>query len=191
MNSALVKIEAKKATAIGQLVELEDDARELLNEDQTPAAYIELLQDKKLYADAIRFLAIALPKREAVWLACVAARSMLPKEDVPPQELATLSAAEQWVYQPTEENRRQAMAFAEAAEFKTASSWAAVSAFWSAGSMSPPDAPVVPPAFDLTAKAVTGAVLLAVASVDPEKMDEAYQHMLSIGIDIAQGGKGN
>ena len=94
---------------------------------------------------------------------------MLPKENVQPQELATLSAAEEWVYQPTEDNRRQAMAYAEAAEFKTASSWAATAAFWSAGSMAPADVPIVPPAFDLTAKAVTGAVLLAAASAEPEK----------------------
>lgn len=191
MNSALVKIEAKSATAIGQLIELEDDARALLSEGQTPADYIQLLQDKKLYADAIRFLAIALPKREAVWMACLAARSMMPKENVPPQELATLTAAEEWVYQPTEDNRRKAMAFAEAAEFKTASSWAATAAFWSAGSMSPPDAPVVPPAFDLTAKAVTGAVLLAVALAEPEQMDDVYKRMLAIGLNIAEGGKGN
>jgi len=189
MNSALVKIEAKSATAIGQLIELEDDARQLLNEAQTPAAYIQLLQDKKLFADAIRFLAMALPKREAVWWACVAARNMMAR-DIQPQELATLSAAEAWVYQPTEENRRQAMAYAEAAEFKTASSWAATAAFWSAGSMTPPDAPVVPPAPDLTAKAVTGAVLLAAAGADPEKIDEVYSRMLAMGLDIAQGGKG-
>ncbi|MCW9013761.1 MAG: hypothetical protein OQL06_08250 [Gammaproteobacteria bacterium] len=189
MNSALVKIEAKTASVIGQLVELDDDARKLIDEGQTPAEYIQLLQDKKLYADAIRFLAMALPKREAVWWACMAVRSMMDKE-APPQELATLSAAEAWVYQPTEENRRQAMAYAEAADFKTAASWAATAAFWSAGSMAPPDAPVVPPGPDLTAKAVTGAVLLVVAKADPDKLDEVYVQMLGIGLDIAQGGKG-
>lgn len=189
MNSALIKIEAKTAAAIGQLVELEDEARALMADGQTPDAYIQVLQDKKLYADAIRFLAMALPKREAVWWGCVAARSMMPKE-VPPQEVATISAAEAWVYQPTEENRRQAMAYAEAAEFKTASSWAATAAFWSAGSMSPPEAPVVPPAPDLTAKAVTGAILLASSVAEPDKLDEVYVRMLAIGLNIAQGGKG-
>ncbi len=191
MNSPLVKIEAKTAAAIGQLVELEDEARSLMNDGQTPDAYIQTLQDKKLFADAIRFLAMALPKRESVWWACVAARAMM-KQNTPPQDVATLSAAEAWVYQPTEENRRQAMAYAEAAEFKTAASWAATAAFWSAGSMAPPDAPVVPPAPDLTAKAVTGAVLLAASTVDdPEKIDEVYVQMLGIGLNIAQGGKGN
>ena len=189
MDSPLVKIEAKTSAAIGQLVELDDEARVLITEGQTPAAYIQLLQEKKLFADAIRFLAIALPKREAVWWACVASRSMMTQES-PPQDVATLSAAEAWVYQPTEENRRQAMAYAEAAEFKTAASWAATAAFWSAGSMAPPDAPVVPPAPDLTAKAVTGAVLLAASMADPSKLDEVYVRMLGIGLNIAQGGKG-
>ncbi|MFC1751393.1 DUF6931 family protein, partial [Pseudomonadota bacterium] len=63
-------------------------------------------------------------------------------------------------------------------------------AFWSAGSMSPPEAPVVPPGPDLTAKAVTGAVLLAASVAEPEKLDEVYVRLLGIGLDIAQGGKG-
>ncbi len=189
MSTELAKVEAKTAMIIGQMIELEDEARNLLKDSQTPGAYIQLLQDNKMYPDAIRFLAMALPKREAVWWACVAARTMLPKEGAP-QEVATLSAAEAWVYQPTEENRRQAMDYAEAAEFKTASSWSAVAAFWSAGSMAPPEAPVIPPAPDLTAKAVTGAVLLAVASADPEELDPSYKRMLGIGLNIAEGGKG-
>jgi len=189
MSTALAKVEAKTAMTIGQLIELEDEARGLLIDGQTPAEYIQLLQDRKMFADAIRFLAMALPKREAVWWACVASKSMMAK-DVSPQDVATLSAAEAWVYQPTEENRRQAMAYAEAAEFKTASSWSATAAFWSAGSMAPADVPVVPPAPDLTAKAVTGAVLLAVAGAEPSELDATYIRMLGIGLNIAQGGKG-
>lgn len=190
MESTVQKIEAKTATVIAQLIELEDAARALLIESHTPLAYIQLLQKEKHYSDAIRFLAMALPKREAVWWACVATRIMLIK-DASAQEIATLSAAEAWVYQPTEEKRRQAMAYAEAAEFKTAASWAATAAFWSAGSMAPPDAPVVPPGPDLTAKAVTGAVMIAASyTADPSKIDATYTKLLSMGLDVANGGKG-
>lgn len=189
-NNELIKISAPSAHLICQQLELEDEAKQLLNSEQTPLQYLLLLVENKAFPDAIRFLAMALPKREAVWWACVSARGSIT-DKTKPQVIAALTAAEAWVYQPTEENRRGAMALAEATEFNGAGSWAAVAAFWSGGSMSPPDAPIIPPSEDLTAKAVAGAVMLAVAEMDPEKADDNYKKLLMQGIDIAKGGKGD
>jgi len=189
-NTELVKITAKNANIVCQQIELEEEARQLLNPELTPAEYLRILIEQKQYPDAIRFLAMALPKREAVWWACVSARSSV-SEKTKPQMLAALSAAEAWVYQPTEENRRSAMSLAEAAEFNGSACWSAVAAFWSGGSISPPDAPVVPPPEDLTAKAVTGSVMLAVAEMDQARVEDNYKRLLAQGIDIARGGKGD
>jgi hypothetical protein len=124
-----------------------------------------------------------------VWWACLAARATA-RPNAPASAEAALAAAEAWVYKPTEENRRAAMALAEAAEFNGPASWAAVGAFWSAGSMAPPEAPVVPPGETLTAAAVTGAVILAAVQQEPEKAEQRYREFLEQGVDIAMGGSG-
>ena len=49
-----------------------------------------------------------------------------------------MKRAERWTADPNEQNRREAQAAAEKLEFGTAASWAAISAFWSGGSMAPP-----------------------------------------------------
>ena len=173
-NNELIKVTAKNASIVCQQLELEEVAKQLLNPELTPSQYLQLLIEQKQFPDAIRFLAMALPHREAVWWACVSARASVT-EKTKPQMIAALTAAEAWVYQPTEENRRSAMALAEATEFSGACSWAAVAAFWSGGSISPPDAPAVPPPEGLTAKAVAGAVMLAAGEINPEAVDENYK----------------
>jgi hypothetical protein len=109
---------------------------------------------------------------------------------VPPEVAAALQAAEAWVFQPTEENRRAAMQKAEIAGFNTPSAWSAVAVFWSGGSMAPPEAPPVPPAERLLATAVTSAVILAAVSAEPQFADRKYRRFLEAGIDIARGGSG-
>jgi hypothetical protein len=142
-----------------------------------------------LLTDAVRFLAHALPRREAVWWACTCARFTLPPA-APPDVVAALQASEAWVFQSTEENRRAAMEKAEAAGLDTPSAWSAVSVFWSGGSMAPPDAPPVPPAKRLFATAVTSTILLAAVQTEPHLADQKYRRFLEAGIDIAQGGSG-
>jgi hypothetical protein len=152
-------------------------------------AFLEILIREAQWTDAVRFLAHALPRREAVWWACTCARLTLPK-DAPPEVAAALEAAEAWVFQPTEEHRRAAMQKAEIAGFETPSAWSAVSVFWSGGSMAPPDAPPVPPADRLLPTAVTSTILLAAVQTEPQFADRKYKRFLEAGIDIARGGSG-
>jgi hypothetical protein len=65
-----------------------------------------------------------------------------------------------------------------------------MAAFWSGGSLAPPESPAVPPAANLTAKAVAGAVMLAAVVPDPVQAPEKYRHFFDLGVDIACGGKG-
>lgn len=188
-EEALKKIAGPKAEAYCADLELDEAALALLTPELTPAQYLDRLIEARHHNDAVYFLARALPKREATWWACLAARGSLG-EKPRPEWLKALAAAEQWVYKPSEENRRACQSAAEAAGFDHPASWAAMAAFWSTGSMAPPGLPAVPPAEGFTGKAASGAVILSAVLAEPEKAPEKLALSLRQGIDIAKGGDG-
>jgi hypothetical protein len=146
--------------------------------DETPAEeFVTTLLDKKLHADAVKFVAYALPKKGAVRWACSCAH--IVKADG-----AGLDAAEKWLEDPSDENRRAAMDVAKAEGFKTPGACAALAAFLSEGSLTPPNLQAVAPAEHLTAEVVTGAVILAAVSKEPEKAPEKYRQFVSLGLDL-------
>lgn len=185
----LNKVLIPKAALVCQDIDLEQAARDCLAADPEPVLFLQSLIKQQLYPDAVRFLARALPKREAVWWACLSARSVMGEKPAS-SFLQALEAAEAWVYKPTEPHRRQAHLAAQQAVFENAAAWAAMAVFWSEGSIAPEDAPVVPPADNLTAKAVAGAVMLAAVQDQPEKANDKYLFFIEQGIDIANGGNG-
>lgn len=187
--AAYAKIKAERASEVCRLYTPEPDAAALLTLDDTPGDFLDRLIAQGRLADAARFLAFALPRREAVWWACLCARDMLP-DGAKPGEVAALEAAEAWVFKPVEDNRRAAMARAEAAGFTSPSSWAAVGAFWSGGSLAPPDLPEVPPGPELTGTAVSSAITIAAVQTQPEHAHAKYRRFLDYGLDIANGGTG-
>jgi hypothetical protein len=174
-----------KVVAISSVAELGDEAMALLSPDLHPVEYVRLLSEKKLYPDAVRFLAHALPKREAVWWAWVSARRAAG-QDPPPKIKSALQATEKWISDPTEEHRRAAMAAAQVADLGTAAGCAGLAAFFSSGSLAPPDAPPVPPGEFLTAKAVTGAIIFSSLGAEPEKGPEKFQAAIAQGIDVTK-----
>ena len=180
------KVTAKTAAEICKRFALGEEAKKLLREGVAPGPFLDTLMEKQQFTDAVRFLAHALPKREAVWWACQCGRAVAGANP-PPPIAAALQAAEKWVADPSEENRRAAMPAAEAAEFKTPAGCAAVAAFWSGGSLAPPNVPVVPPGEYLTAHGVAGAVMLAAVQAEPEKAPEKFRKFLAQGIEVAKG----
>ncbi|MCQ8104785.1 hypothetical protein NP590_11765 [Methylomonas sp. SURF-2] len=186
---SLNKVLAPKAALVCQDIELDQAAQACLATDPVPVDFLRSLIQQQLYPDAVRFLARALPKREAVWWACLSARGCLA-EHAGQQLLQAVEAAEAWVYKPNEANRRQAYHAAELAKFENPAAWAGMAAFWSEGSMAPENVPAVPPADNLTAKAVAGAVMLAAVQSRPEQANDKYLFFLEQGIDIANGGNG-
>lgn len=171
-----------------RLAALGDHAEALAEGDPTPRRFLDLLLDGEKYAEAARYVAFALPKREAVWWACRCARLApeAPKPGDPGPASKALEAAERWVLDPSEENRREAGTDGEAA-VGTPAGCAALSAFWSGGSLAPKGLPDVPPADDLTARGVAACVMLAGVVAAPEKAPERYQDFLKIGLDVASG----
>jgi hypothetical protein len=183
-----LKIKAATAQEICSQYKMSPEAQPLLKDAMPPLDFIAALTASKLHRDAVQFLARALPKREAVWWSCLCTRDTIP-DPGPKQLTAAIQAAEAWVYRPTEENRRKAQQTAEAIEDPHAARWSAMGAFWSGGSVAPPDAPEVKPAEDLTAKAVAGAILMA-ATEEPMETDDRFKRFLDYGADIANGGTG-
>ncbi|WP_374090067.1 hypothetical protein [Methylomicrobium lacus] len=186
---ALKKVAVAKAAAVCRDIELDPEAVKCLESDPAPVEYLNALLERQLYPDAVRFLARALPKREATWWACICTRGMIT-QDTPPASLKALEAAEQWVYKPIEANRRSAEAAAQATAFDGPAAWAAMAAFWGDGSMAPENSPPITAPENLTAKAVAGAVMLAAVLSEPERAQEKYRYFLEQGVDIANGGNG-
>jgi hypothetical protein len=172
-----------KTVTISTVAELGEEAMALLRPELHPLDFVALLMEEALYADAVRFIAHALPKREAVWWGWVCARRSAG-ENPPPKIKAALDATEKWVAQPSEDNRRSAMAAAQKAELGTAAGCAGLAAFFSGGSLAPPDAPPVPPGEFLTAKAVSGAVIFAAVAREPEKAPEKFRSFVAQGVEV-------
>ena len=172
-----------KTVAIATVAELGEEAMALLRPDLHPLDFVALLMEKALFADAVRFIAHALPKREAVWWGWVCARRAAG-ENPPPKIRAALDATERWVAQPNEDNRRSAMAAAQKAELGTAAGCAGLAAFFSGGSLAPPDAPAVPPGEFLAAKAVSGAVIFAAVAKEPERAPEKFRSFVAQGVEV-------
>lgn len=183
----------KLATPLAPLLprlELPPEAAAVLTGVQTAAEAIERLEAQGFGHDALRLAAHALPKREAVWWACMCADAV-PEAALAPVDAAARVAAEAWVRKPTDDAlRRAAWDAAQKTAYRSPEAWAAVGAFWSGGSMSPPGQPVVPPGEHLTGVAIAGAVVMAAVRSKPERAPARIQRFLVAARDIAAGGAG-
>ena len=177
------RITAEKATDVGDPSALSEEARQLLSPEISPADYLEALTGAGLLPDAIRFLAHALPKVDAVRWACAAAQTATGEAS--DSELRCIESALRWVEEESEENRQEAMAAAEEDDFSGAAAWAAAAASWSGGSMAPPEFEEVPPPEHLTGTAAASAVLLASVATEPGKVQELQRELLQTGLDLA------
>jgi hypothetical protein len=189
VSSPLPKLAAPLAPLLPRL-ELDAAAAKLLAGLQTAAEGVAKLEAAGLHNEAVRLSAHALPKREAVWWACMCAGAV-PDPALPPVDAAARAAAEAWVRKPTDEGlRRAAWEAAQKTAFRSPEAWAAVGAFWSGGSMAPEGQPVVPPAEHLTGVAVSGAVVMAAVRSLPQRAPERLVRFLAAARDIAAGGAG-
>jgi hypothetical protein len=169
--------------------ELTEKTNAYLSGEPTPEQFVERLFRAGLYSDSTRFLAYGLPKRHAVWWACLCVRSVPACCD---DEISAgaMQATEAWVKDPTETNREAALAAGSKHKFEmpgAPAAWTAMAAGWSAGATATDDENVPAPPEHLTAHAASGAIILA-ASVDPDRASEVSRKFLETGVQIAQGG---
>lgn len=186
----LMKMQTAKLDVVLARLDLPEPAVGLVSGCKDAAGAFAVLEEKGMLVDAAKLAAHALPVREAVWWACMCARHTAPP-DQPEGERGLVQAAEQWVRKPSDEQRRAGFALAQAAGFTSPEAWAAVAAFWSGDSMSPPGQPVVPPPPDAAGRAVAGAIALAAVRCKPERYSARLKRFLLSARDIAGGGPGH
>jgi len=192
----MVEMEAGKLKKIAGAVprevcrraDLGPDALALLEGALEPEAFLRALLERECWADAAKFLAHALPKREAVWWGILVVRSQLG-DAAPAEATGILAAAERWVRQPTDEHRRAAMDLAEPNLGDTAG-LVGVAAFMSGGSLAPVGVDVVPPPVHLTGTMIANAVILSAVGGDPLTAPIKYRGFLVKGLEIARGPAG-
>lgn len=183
MDSAIA---SATAADICQWFKLKPPARALLRPELSPPQFFDMLMEKKLYADARRLLAHAMPKRRAVWWGCLCALEALGP-DLSEVENAALETAAAWVIDPSELNRRAVEAAGWAAKPTTLAGCLAMAAFLSDGSMSRMGFPFVKTKPYLTGRFVGVAVYLASVRKQPARYRERLRQFLEIGLEIARG----
>ncbi|MGD2067689.1 MAG: hypothetical protein PVI57_03320 [Gemmatimonadota bacterium] len=165
--------------------ELTEEAIALFGGGRGGLEFLKLLVEAEHYPDAVRFLAHALPKREAVWWAWTCARQAAGEE--PPEEIqASLEATQRWIAEPTDELRRAAMERAQEADVGTAAGAVGLAVFLCGESIAPPEREAVPPAESLAARAISASIMLAAVSEEPERAGEKYHDFLHRGERVAE-----
>ncbi|WP_226643348.1 DUF6931 family protein [Microbulbifer variabilis] len=185
----LIKVQALTAADLLKNFEVSEEAEEHLVPDTAPEVSINQLVEAGLYPDAIKLLAHGLPKREAVWWACLAARDIQSPE-TDEDNVSALIAAETWAKKPSEESRLKCKALGDKTKHKTPASWAATAASWCHGSLAAEGEPVVEPPEHLYAHAVAGSITLAAVLSDPVDPAKRFDRYMKQGLDLARGGNG-
>jgi hypothetical protein len=177
-------IQAETAAEVCDKCSLREEAVARLEDGMTPSEFLTALMGEELYADAIKFLAQALPKKEAIiWARDCAGDATVAIDR------ACLEAIDAWLENPEEKTRRAAMDLADEAGYSTAAAATAAAAGWTEGSMGPAEYDDVPPPENLSGTMVSTAVLLAAAVVDPLDTKAKQKQLIEQGIELALGDK--
>jgi hypothetical protein len=149
-------------------------------------AVLAELADKGALIDMLRLISVALPARERVWWACLAARDTLPEGAPVPLPLKT---AEAWVFKPSDENRSAAQAALETAEIEDETVHCATAVQFADGTLGPGELAEHqgPPGASETCAFAMNLVALGARGDD----FEAYgAYLIDRALDIARGGSG-
>lgn len=170
-----------RATDVARLFSASESALAALDDRSLPSQFLRALVEKELHPDAIQLIAHYLPKRQSVWWACQCIKTTFGPKTTP-QMKAAVEAAEKWVAQPTEENRRAAQQTAELDESGSAAHVVGLAAAFSE-QQSAADARTREKQQYMTAKLAAGAVLLA-ATADATKAKEKLADFIAQGISV-------
>jgi hypothetical protein len=151
--------------------------------DEAPLDFARKLLAPGRRFEALVFVAYLLARREAVWWGCQCVRAVNGN-----QADDALLAAEAWVRVPEEATRRAALSIGWLRDPRLATTWLALAAGQSGGSIAPEDAhPVAPPA-QATALDVKAAVILAIAQTSASGQSAWKAACVEAGIRFAEGG---
>lgn len=161
-----------------------EDIGTLPENNETPLAFIALLQKSKTPEEAVAFTAYVLPRRKAVWWGhqCLMSVDHL----LSAQDKMMLQLAEDWVREPEEPVRYRALREGMACKHTTAGVWIALAAGWSGGSMSAPDLARVPPPLALTPRAVNTGIMAVLAKVETRHRAPTLKAFVDMGVGLAR-----
>ncbi|MCV2864492.1 DUF6931 family protein [Albidovulum sediminicola] len=148
---------------------------------------LEALDAEGATVDMLRLLAVALPARERVWWACLAARDYIGA--APENNTPSLAAAEAWVFKPTPENCERVRQTMDTAEVDDDTVYLANAIVFADGTLGPGElshhqGPV-------GAAEVSAFAMNVVAMGKHSDRFEAYSQMLiDRAVNIARGGNG-
>lgn len=156
---------------------------------ETPSlAFLEECGGKD-HAAALSFCAYLLPRRVAVSWGCRSLRRMLSRPEADADK--ALMFTEAWVAEPEDQPRRKALAFGNQADTRKPSTWLALAAGWSGGSIMPPEYGPVSAGPEQTARAVRAAMLIAVSALPRPAVDTIVSACVEDGIRLARGDAGS
>jgi len=182
-SQAVSERKAKTVAEIAEIIDLTEDAQPLTEKSLSPRQFFEALVSQALFADAVRFLAQALPPKAAIEWSCRSIRML--EDELSPRDDAAVRAAEAWLAEPTEAHRRAAAAAAEKTEYQGPSAWIALATFWSGGSIAPEGLPEIPADDHLCGHGVSGALTLA-AVAKPDQAEQRYRDTVKLGAGYAE-----
>ena len=185
-HGPLIRITAETAAEVCACFNLQREAKNLLRDRMNPHEFASALIENKMGADAIEFMAHALPAREGIWWGCLCMHHALG-ENLSRPDLAAATAAVQWVMRPTEENRSAARAPADAAPPPSVAGALATAAYHTGGSIAPPGLPFKPPEPFAPAKAIALAVKLASVKAEPTKIPKMQKSYVELAMEVAAG----
>ena len=133
---------------------------------------------------ALAFLAHLLPRREAIWWGRQCVEAILG----PAAQDEGMRLATEWVRDPSEPLRREALMCWETSAQRLPTHWLARAVGFSGGSVRAPEQPPSPPAPDDCALAVNAAIVLAATSAEPALILPWVRSCAQSGTDFAAGG---
>jgi hypothetical protein len=159
----------------------QDDIEQEPN-DHPVLAFLQQLREWQSWQGAISLCAYLLPRREAVWWGCRSLRRMIVIAGPEPHILAV---AEAWVREPNEDHRLAALHLGGQADSRLPSTWMALAAGWSGGSIVAPEYGIVPAAPQQTARAVRAGLMIAMTRVPNDQLPQVMPGCIDAAIAMA------
>lgn len=142
------------------------------------------LEEVEAHVDMIRLLSVSLPARECVWWACIAGRDLLG----PGGKSPCLSAAEAWVFEPTDPMRDKLQTVLESGSTGDPTSLCATAAYYAPGNLGPGDLQKQPAPVGVVAACCFG-INLKTLKLGPDTKTR-FNLIIDRALDIARGGNG-
>ena len=144
------------------------------------------LAEQSAWVDVLRLLAIAMPAREGVWWACIAARDVVGEGDE--NTTHCLKASEAWVFKPDEKNREAARVSLDNVYVDDDTNLVATAVMYAPGNMGPGDMAKYPAPAGAVSSCVFGMNMIALGAA--EDFEGHMQLLIDRALDIARGGNG-